>query len=629
MKNLLTTILTLGAITGAAPAIANPTLSFPSPIAKVLLSQSLSSPSSSNFTERTLKIAKQIPIDTMGMVLVDLDAQSWQAIAGMPNLKPVDGLAQLFDFFGQDLPISFREDIQPWLAQELAFVFLNGGTEINAIAIAPLADSQKFDLFLAKVQTLKLPKPTATVYQNVKILEWELPKEEPLEPLEPASSESESTKSAVNEAEQPEEIEAIPDMELNFIPRKFAIAKLPNGVAVIATSRQGIEQLIDVSEAKSLADNPLFLRSLKNPNWNRSVIAGYGDYKELGKISEFIAQDIPESSPIPGFNRAEYIQGLKYTLSQYSSFDLFTWVTPKGIRSQSNSYFSEVRPPQPKDTESRDRLLSYLPENVYGVISSRNLNRQWQWFVEESKVQPSYKIFVEGLRIATSFIVGDSVDLDIEKDIISWIDGEYALVGFPSKTSPFAQYGADFTMGMLIRTSKPEAANLGLEKIAKFLTQQDLQIKKRQVGATTLTSFEFFDTQGAGKTQSVFAYGWRDRQTLLLTFGAPTANDFIPIPKASFGQSAMFREIIADMPQPNFGYFYLNAKELAIRGAMFFLSEFITLDLPEASTEDQKVESENGIPPEIQNVINKLGGLVFVYSETSDRFQADVAIDIK
>jgi hypothetical protein len=26
-----------------------------------------------------------------------------------------------------------------------------------------------------------------------------------------------------------------------------------------------------------------------------------------------------------------------------------------------------------------------LPSNVYGAITSRNLNRQWQWFVEESK----------------------------------------------------------------------------------------------------------------------------------------------------------------------------------------------------------------------------------------------------
>ncbi|OIP77105.1 MAG: hypothetical protein AUK48_04570 [Oscillatoriales cyanobacterium CG2_30_44_21] len=621
MKNLLAAVLTFSAF--ATPAIAENKIaesapSFPNAIARVLLSESVSPQSSNNFKERTLKIAKQIPTDTMGMVMVDLDPKSWQAIAGMSQINPIGVIAQLIELFGGDLPISFAKDIQPWLAQELTLVFLNESSEVSAVAIAPLADSPKFDQFLAKVQTIGLPKPTETLYQSVKILEWQLPDPEP-----------EQADLGENQNDVPEADAPMPIRELGFIPKKFAIAKLPNGLALIATSRQGIEQLIDTPETNSLADNPLFLRSLKNPLWSKSVLAAYGDFKELGKIAEFVAQDIPESSPIPGFNRAEYIQGLKYTLSQYSSFDLFTWATPNGIRSQSNSYFSEVRPPQPKDTEPRDRLLAYLPENVYGVISSRNLNRQWQWFVEESKVQPSYKVFVEGLKLATTFIIGGVADLDIEKDIISWIDGEYALVAFPSATSPFAQDGGDFAMGVLIRTSKPEAANLGLEKIAKFLSQQDLQIKKRQVGATTLTSFEFADPQVSGKTQSVFAYGWRDRQTLLLTLGSATANEFIPSPKVSFGRSTMFREIIADLPQPNFGYFYLNAKAIAVKGAQFYLSEFMSSDLPESSGSELKAESENALPPEIQSVINKLGGLVFVYSETSDRFQADFAIDIK
>jgi hypothetical protein len=342
-----------------------------------------------------------------------------------------------------------------------------------------------------------------------------------------------------------------------------------------------------------------------------------------------VAADLPETSEIPGFSRAEYIEGLKYTLGQYSSFDLFTWVTPKGIRSQSNSYFSEVRSPLPKDTQTRDRLLSYLPSNLYGAITSRNLNRQWQWFVEESKMQPSYKIFVEGVRMLSSLfplIAGDGLDLDIEKDIISWMDGEYAVVVFPSEHSPFKEIGVDLTIGALIRTSNPEAANATLAKLAKFFTgftemdENILQLKKRQVGATLLTSFEVPDNQVAGKTQSIFAYGWRDRQTLMLTLGANTASAFIPIPKPALAQSEMFRDAIADMPQPNFGYFYLNAnaiaKQVATLGFLLFAPDS---DIPPS----QVKSSQPVIPAEIQKAIDRLGGAVFVYSETSDRFQSD------
>jgi len=419
----------------------------------------------------------------------------------------------------------------------------------------------------------------------------------------------------------------------DFNLKRLAIAKLPSGVAVISTNSQAIQKMIDTSmetpelRLPSLADHPLFWRSLNNPLWNQSVMAGYGDFKGLGQISELLAADLPETSEIPGFSREEYLQGLKYTLGQYSSFDLFTWLTPKGIRSQSNSYFSEGRSPLPKETETRDRLLSYLPSKLYGAIASRNLNRQWQWFVEESKMQPSYKIFVEGLRMLSSFVAGSGLALDIEKDIISWMDGEYAVVVFPNEQSPFKEIGVDLTIGALIRTSNPEAANATLAKLAKYFTgftemgENILQLKKRQVGSTLLTSFEVPDNRVTGKTQSIFAYGWRDRQTLMLTLGANTASAFIPVPKPALAESAMFRDAIADMPQPNFGYFYLDANAIAKQVATLGL--LFTLPNPADSPPSQDKSSQPLLPKEIQKMIDQLGGAVFVYSETSDRFQSD------
>ena len=422
--------------------------------------------------------------------------------------------------------------------------------------------------------------------------------------------------------------------------KRLAIAKLPSGYAVVASDRQAIQKMIDLYVANSnpkdanspqplpsLAEQPLFLRSLNNPLWNRSLLAGYGDYKGIGQLSEFFAADLPETSEIPGFSRAEYIQSLKYTLSQYNSFDLFAWLTPQGVRSQSNSYFSEVRSPLPTDKESRDRLLSYLPSNIYGAITSRNLNRQWQWFVEESKVQPTYKMFVEGLRMLKPLIVGAGLDLDIEKDVISWMDGEYAFVAFPSDRSPFKDAGMDLALGMLIRTSKPEAANATLDKLTKYMSslgKDFIQVKKRQVGSVLMTSFEFPEHEDWRGTPSFFAYGWRDRQTLMLVSGSPTTSAFVPTAKPSLAESEMFREAIADMPQPNFGYFYLNVKAIAQQVAKFYVVA-TSIYAPEPP----KLPINTEIPEPIQKQIDKLGSAVFVYSETRDRFQADFFLGLK
>jgi hypothetical protein len=644
VRSLFATVLAISASTSALSAIANPINNpISSQISKnSIAAEKLQNSDSNQFRQRSLNLVKQIPADAIGLVMVDLDASSWQMLGSPPSISPISAIDKLLAFLGQSLPISITNDIQPWLGKEVAITFV-GNTdnklELAFTAISTIADSKKFELFIEKLKGLDLPKPTETLYQNVKILEWQLEEKSVGDQKSVVSQKSKSRNSLLsslrlkehelpNTNDQEEESdgnEPIPPSIPDFSIKKFAIAKLPSGLAVIASERQMIEKMIDLSvespEQKllSLADHPLFLRSLNNPLWNKSLIAGYGDFKELGKISELLAADLPETSEIPGFSRQEYLDGLKYTLSQYSSFDLFTWITPKGLRSQSNSYFSELRSPSLKDTNTRDRLLSYLPANVYGAITSRNLNRQWQWFVEESKQQSTYKILVEGVRMLTPLIVGSGLDLDIEKDLISWIDGEYAVVMFPSNYSPFKEIDLDLTVGALIRTSKPEAANAALAKLTKYFGNLDkdfLQVKKRQVGATVLTSFEFPDTRVSGKTQSIFAYGWRDRQTLMLTLGANTASAFIPIPKATLAESEMFRDAIADMPQPNFGYFYLNVNAIAKQVAKFYI-------FSQSWTPPDTTSAKPEIPEMLQKAIDRLSGAVFVYSETSDRFQSD------
>jgi len=655
VRSLFATILAISTSTAGLPAIANSISNVTSSSSKLSAiptaqKENLQIYGSNQFAQRSLNLAKQIPTDAIGLLMVDADALSWQAVGGFQTTNPIstiDKFLTLFDPFPQ---VSIVKDIQPWLGKEVALIFFvhpEKRGEFTFAAMSPVADSQKFELFLKRLKSLDLPKPTETLYQNVKILEWQL-EEETVGDKKPVLSQKPHSKNLLqsslrtkqdnssNENDQEEnsdsdESDPIVPSFPDFSIKRFAIATLPSGVAVIATDRQAIQKMIDISvenpelKAPSLAENPLFLRSLNNPLWNKSLLAGYGDFKALGQISELLAVDLPETSEIPGFSREEYIQGLKYMLEEYSSFDLFAWFTPKGIRSQSNSYFSEVRSPLVKDPENRDRLLSYLPSNIYGSINSRNLNRQWQWLVEESKLQPTYKIFVEGVRMLPALLVGTRLDLDIEKDIISWMDGEYAVVVFPSDRSPFKEIGIDLTMGMLIRTSKPEMAKATLEKLTKLVSQVGkdfLQLKKRQVGTTVLTSFEFPDDREQGKTQSIFAYGWRDRQTLMLTLGANTASAFIPIPKPALAQSEMFRDAIADMPQPNFGYFYLNANAIATQGALLYLNILSYPDSP-PNSDNLEQPTQPVLPEPIKKAIDRLGGAVFVYSETSDRFQSD------
>jgi hypothetical protein len=111
----------------------------------------------------------------------------------------------------------------------------------------------------------------------------------------------------------------------------------------------------------------------------------------------------------------------------------------------------------------------------------------------------------------------------------------------------------------------------------------------------------------------------------MLTFGTNKASAFIPIPKPSLAESEMFRDAIVDMPQPNFGYFYLNVNAIAKQAVKFYLS-FSQSFTP---SDEPKQEAKPEVPEMLQKTIDRLGSAVFVYSETSDRFQSDFFLELK
>ncbi len=661
VRSLFVSILAISASTIANPAIApatNPTSPQTLEITKIakiasasplLISDNSAAPTYS-LKERSLNIAKRIPANAIGLAVLDLKLQSWQELPLISSLSisPLVALDSFLKGIGESPTISIANDVQPWLGDTVAIAFLGlaeNQQDLLVAALAPVVNESQFDQFVEKVGKVNSSPATDTTYKKIIIREWELVKPDQDGELESGATPPEQSKrsrvkqngSNSTDVEQPEVIdESVESLETDEnaeppIPelpfKRMAIAKLPNGMAVIASDTAAVKQIIDVvrlgNRANSLDKEPMFLRSLNNPLWNRSLLAGYGSFEGLGKLSEFLAADLPEEAIIPGFGRSEYLKGLAQTISEYSSFDVFTWVTPTGLRSQSSSYFTKVRPPIARDFTPRDRLLNLLPANVYGSISSRNLNQQWQWLVKETEVQPTYKVLVEGLRMLVPMIVGAGFDLDIEKDIIPWMDGEYAISVFPSDRSPLQMIGVDAALGILVRTSQPDAANAFIAKLTAFIekiSEGSAEIKKRQVGAVLLTSIEAPDEREAGKTLSIFSYGWRDPQTLMITLGSDVAKDLIPTPNPSLADSEMFKEAIADMPQPNMGYFYLNAREIAKFAVLGFLQVFDTSASP---------KQLGGLPPEFQNVINRLGGLSIVYSETSDRFQADFFLGIK
>lgn len=575
-------------------------------------------------------VAKILPSDMMGLVLVSTDAKLWSPLEKVSSIS----LKELSDFVGMlmFLPegITFERDIQPWLADRMAIAFLPAlqDREYSPLLIIPAKSQANLDTFVAKVLAQHGRKPAMRTYNGVPLYVWQA--EEPAEsgaedektqaeqePKVKAEVPAEETKvpevpaEEVKEQEEEvaEEFAALSPFDLfGFNGSAAAIAKYPDYL-VIASNDRAIEQLIDAQkQLQPITANLIFQRMMRHPQWQRSLITGYGDNKLMAEyVEQTLVQDLPDLSDIPGFGKDDLIKGLRNSVKEYSAFDGYAWMQPNGMRVQSLSYYTT---PQPQNSQfssaQTTQILSYIPADTYVSISSYNFKGQWQWLLGQAELQPMLGFFVNGMReFAPSFI-----GLDIDKDVLPWLDGEYAMVLFPSSQGFFQEFGFNFGLGFLIQTQNRTAAEKALIKLSKFASSTaggGLTIANRRLGSQQFTSWEIADTENKAAAKSVFAYGWSDRQTLLFATGIAPMAALSTKPNKPLDQSPIFREAIADMPKPNLGYFFMNMNAL-----VNFVYETIPADLNEA------------IPPRIKTALNKFSGLSFVYSANSEQVQSDL-----
>ncbi len=115
--------------------------------------------------------------------------------------------------------------------------------------------------------------------------------------------------------------------------------------------------------------------------------------------------------------------------SVYNTVDTHLWVAPEGIHSQSNFYYTTPHPELATPlSATTDQLLSQLPAATYLSANSRDIKRQWQALTKAGLKDPSSQWLVDSIRKGVRTATG----LDMDKDVISWMDGEYALALFPT-----------------------------------------------------------------------------------------------------------------------------------------------------------------------------------------------------
>jgi hypothetical protein len=562
-------------------------------------------------------VTKVLPADIAGVLLLNTTKDNWGTLNRF-NPLPFELSGPGFLPF---LPAgtNFSADVQPWVGEWAAVALMipqpPAEGELpnfadSTLTVASVTDVEGVNAYVAKVRETQAEPPIEREYNGITILEWpaqeppvlEEPVEEPLPDLpEPLPEEELPAPTPSPEGEQsppatnpPQSLSffsrflpssTLPLPLARFLPAQnnqiavgsepvevpeptppipappgragLAIAVLP-GYFATATAGKAIEQFIDAQAGiKPLAETAKFQRTLKHPQFSTSLMVGYSNIAAAAQIVPIGSLPTPpEGSPPVPLPSGEMLTAVLKTLAEtYDTLEGFVWVQPEGIRAQSAAYYTTPNPENATEiTSNADEILAKIPASTYMLGSSRNFQKQWSRMVtlygEEG--ESFLDIVRDGIRNATG--------LDLEEDIISWMDGEFSLFFFPSAQGLFPQVAPAFKLGMglMIQTSDRPAAERMLNRLEESITRSsggNVSITRRE-GSFPLTSWE---TPMPGKApQSIFAYRWTDDNTLILTTGSGPMSLLTPEPSQPLTNAYTFQTATQPFPRPNEGYFYLN-----------------------------------------------------------------------
>jgi hypothetical protein len=486
--------------------------------------------------DTTSEIAALLPADTSLVGLFDTKAETWASL----NRFQLFQMAQdaIEKFVPLDLKLDYEKYVQSLVGEQVAIACMSKmGTAVydlnsNCLMMVSIKDEAQLQSLLDAQQVTKRE------YKGITILEFKDVK--PPAPLRNLSKLSPKSKVAKPEAKKTEQ--------------GLAIATLP-GYAVASVSAKPIERLIDVKveNTANLSQNPQFQQTIQDSQKGKVLFTLYENLSTFLPIIQDLSKD--PKQPVPLFSPD--LLNLDQ-INQYTTINAFLKEQPEGLGIQVNAYLDKTKTKSNKSSKTLsdpERILTRMPGVTYSAITSRNLNQQWQMVATALDTKPELKDYLKSFRE----FVRTTTGLDFDKDIMDWMDGEYAFFSFPTKGGIFQLIGPNFNfgVGVAMQTSKRTAAETTTKKLEDFI--QSVTVGAVKVNTTTIkgqsiTSWDFVRSP----SQSLIAYSWVDEDTLVLATGFGAIKDLVPQPNVLLPSTYNFQTAINPLPRPNQGYFYMN-----------------------------------------------------------------------
>lgn len=191
------------------------------------------------------------------------------------------------------------------------------------------------------------------------------------------------------------------------------------------------------------------------------------------------------------------------------------------------------------------KIVEQFPSETFALVSGKGISKSWQTFVQQSQDYPELNQVIQQARTQLK-----TTQIDLDKDIFGWMNGEFGLGAVKSNQGLLANVG--FGGALVLDTSDRKTAEATLTKLDNLAKQQSINIAQKNIGGKNITEWQI-PQQGA-----FVAHGWLDNDTVFLALGGPIAETLANRQGTALDQTDTFKKVTGSLQKPNGGYFYLD-----------------------------------------------------------------------
>ncbi|MEH2164514.1 MAG: DUF3352 domain-containing protein [Nostoc sp.] len=465
--------------------------------------------------------ANIIPGDALFAVSLTTDPQQWQKLRQFGTKETQaeldKNLVELRDRFLTNNGYDFQKDIAPWVGNDVTIAILAPATanktvpkpvvttnedaasdQQSMVMVLPVKNPEIAKNILAQPKTLKQGKWIDRIYQGI----------------------------AIKQSEgQPGE--------------NFSAALLDGRFLVITDSPKATERAIDAYKNQtSLATTGGFADNFPKIASDQPFSQFYINVPTAAKIAA-----ASPNRPLPAqvLAQLQNNQGLAGTMT----------LEAEGIRFKGVSWLNPNSQRVLAVENKAGQMQSRVPAETLMMLSGGNLQRLWGDYVLTSQGNPLSPIAPEQIRGGIKSLT----TLDLDKDLLSWMKGEFSLSVIPS--SPKQGSPDNFRSGLvfMVQGSDRNSAEASIKQLDDVMRNQyQFEVQPAKVAGQPVVNWVSpYGTLTA-------THGWLDGDVAFLVVGAPITDKIVPKPNNTLASTIPFQQTVPTEPNPTNGQFFLDVE---------------------------------------------------------------------